>query len=113
MRLVVLAASTERAEALAAIQAGVHPAFIILSFTLFKISFRKTLSRRGLRCFFETVYQTMAPQCLNVGEAAATLGRCTLEGLLARVAALVCLQHAWVAVAFATHLAHMRLFLGR
>lgn len=55
----------------------------------------------------------MAPQRLNVGEAAATVRCRTLEGLLARVAALVRLQHAWVTVAFATHLAHMRLFFGR
>lgn len=115
MRLVVLAASTERAEALAAIQAGVHPRFAVLRFIFFKLSFRsflQTLISGGLRMFFETVHQAMAPQCLNVGEAATTVGRRTLEGLLARVAALVCLQHAWVAVAFATHLAHMRLFLS-
>lgn len=55
----------------------------------------------------------MASQRLNVREAPAAVGRSTLEGLLARVTALVRLQHARVAVAFATHLAHVGLFLSR
>lgn len=89
MRLVVLAACTERAEGLAAVEAGVHPGFIVLRFAFIELSFLKSIPGGRLRGFFEAVHQTMAPQCLNVGEAAATVRRRTLEGLLACVAALV------------------------
>lgn len=52
MRLVVLAASTERTEALAAIQAGVHPGSSVPRFAFFKLSFLKCLNSGAVRFFF-------------------------------------------------------------
>lgn len=56
VRLVVLAASAERAEALAAVQAGVHPGFVVLRISFFELSFLKTLIQGGPRAFFKTVH---------------------------------------------------------